>query len=96
MRKFLMAAALLGVAACGDKNKPADAGNAMAPTAAPMMSAADSMRMADSTKAMGMMMTAKTKADTDAAMATMMMHAMTKADSDAMKMKMMPAAPAKP
>jgi hypothetical protein len=96
MRKFLMAAGLLALVACGDKNKPADAGNTMAPTAPGTMSAADSMRVADSTKAMGMLMTAKTKADTDAAMATMMMHAMTKADSDAIRMKMMPAAPAKP
>ena len=97
MRKFLMAAGLLALVACGDKNKPADAGNTMAPTTAPTMSMADTTRAADSAKAMGMMMTAKTKADTDAAMATLLMHATTKADSDAMKMKMMPpAAPAKP
>jgi hypothetical protein len=96
MRKFMLAAALLAVAACGDKKPDANAGGTMAPVAPPAMSAADSMRAADSTKAMGMMMTAKTKADTDSAMATMMMHATTKADSDAMRMKMMPAAPAKP
>jgi hypothetical protein len=41
MRKFLMAAGLLALVACGDKNKPADAGNTMAPA----------MTMADSIKA---------------------------------------------
>jgi hypothetical protein len=49
MRKFLMAAGLLALVACGDKNKPADAGNTMAPTAAPAMTMADSLK-ADSLK----------------------------------------------
>ena len=47
MRKFLMAAGLLALVACGDKKPDANAGGTMAPTAPPAMTMADSTRMAD-------------------------------------------------
>lgn len=50
MRKFLMAAALLAVAACGEKKAPAADSSAMAPAAMPT-TVADSSKKADSLKA---------------------------------------------
>lgn len=56
MRKFLMAAALLAVAACGKKNANAADTTTMAPAAAPAMAPVDTtahdtgMKMTDTTK----------------------------------------------